>query len=260
MTQQLITTSGTLITQSIDRIKKYEPKEGYYLAFSGGKDSIVCYDLLEKAGVDFEAHHAVTTMDPKEVGIFIREYYPEVERHHPTYKGKPTNFYQLVSLKGLPSRKVRWCCHYLKEVGGSHRTVVTGIRRAESAKRSGRLEYQKFGNKMMFSPIVDWKDADVWDHIHDTGLPYPSLYDNGHDRIGCIMCPLMCVHKRIRDYCEHESHVHALERAIEVFLSTRPDSGLWNWGENPQQIILSWITSTPATDDSGQCNLGGSVR
>jgi len=30
------------IEVAIDRIKMFEPKEGYYLAFSGGKDSIVC--------------------------------------------------------------------------------------------------------------------------------------------------------------------------------------------------------------------------
>jgi phosphoadenosine phosphosulfate reductase len=257
MTQTLITSNGTLITQSIDHIKKHQPKDGYYLAFSGGKDSIVCYDLLEKAGVDFEAHHAITSIDPKEVGIFLRKYYPEVERHHPTYKGEPTNFYKLVSMKGLPNRHVRWCCAYLKEVGGTGRTVVTGVRRAESNKRSGRLVYQKFGNKNILNPIVDWKDNDVWDLIHDNELPYPSLYDNGHDRIGCILCPLKCVHKRIRDYYEHPAHVRALERAIEIFLSTRPESGLWNWGSTPKEIILSWVTSTPTTDESGQCNLEG---
>lgn len=257
MTQTLITSNGTLITQSIDRIKKHQPKDGYYLAFSGGKDSIVCYDLLEKSGVSFEAHHAVTTIDPKEVGVFIREYYPDVIRHHPLYIGKPTNFYELVSKKGLPNRHVRWCCGYLKETGGKGRTVVTGVRRAESNKRSKRPIYYTFKNKTFLNPIVDWKDNDVWDYIHSNELPYPSLYDQGHDRIGCILCPLKCVHKRIRDYYEYPAHVRALERAIGIYLSTRPESGLWNWGKTPKEIIMSWVTSTPATDESGQCNLSG---
>ena len=255
MTQTLITSDGDLISQSIDRLIKYEPSDGYYLAFSGGKDSIVCYHLLKRSGVKFEAHYAMTTIDPKEVGQFIRKYYPDVTFHRPMYKGKPTNFYELVAKKGLPSRQVRWCCSVLKEVGGAHRTVVTGVRRSESNKRSKREIYSKFGNKIMLCPIVDWKDIDIWDYIHDNNIPYPSLYDNGHDRIGCIMCPLMCVHKRIRDYCEHEAHVHALERAIGKYLENKPNSGLWGWGSNPKEIILSWITSTPATDDSGQCNL-----
>lgn len=115
MTQTLLTASGTLITQSLDLIKKYEPKDGYYVAFSGGKDSVVLYDLMEKAGVSFDAHYAVTTIDPPEVTRFIRQNYPEVEWHRPVYKGQPTNFYELVRIKGLPNRRVRWCCHYLKK-------------------------------------------------------------------------------------------------------------------------------------------------
>jgi phosphoadenosine phosphosulfate reductase len=36
---------------SIARLIEFEPPEGYYLAFSGGKDSVVIYDLAVKAGV-----------------------------------------------------------------------------------------------------------------------------------------------------------------------------------------------------------------
>ena len=255
MSQSLLDPTKSLITQSIERIKKYEPDEGYYLAFSGGKDSIVCYDLLKRSGVKFDAHYAVTTIDPKEVGQFIKKYYPDVQCHRPMYKGKNTNFYELVAIMGLPNRHVRWCCRYLKEIGGANRTVVTGVRRAESKKRSRREEYSKFGNKMILCPIIDWKENDVWEYIHENNIPYPSLYDEGYDRIGCIMCPLKCVHKRIQDYCLHEAHVHAIERALGKFLSTRPNSGLYNWGKTPEEIVKMWITSTPATDDSGKCTL-----
>ena len=31
--------------KAINIIKKYEPEEGYHLAFSGGKDSICIYNL-----------------------------------------------------------------------------------------------------------------------------------------------------------------------------------------------------------------------
>ena len=33
---------------AIDKLKKYEPPEGYYVCFSGGKDSTVIYDLVKK--------------------------------------------------------------------------------------------------------------------------------------------------------------------------------------------------------------------
>jgi len=56
-------------------LREYEPTEGYYLAFSGGKDSIVCYDLLLKSGCKFDAHYSVTTIDPPELMRYMKEHY-----------------------------------------------------------------------------------------------------------------------------------------------------------------------------------------
>ena len=39
------------VKKSIERLKLFEPDEGYYLAFSGGKDSVVCKSLLTMGGV-----------------------------------------------------------------------------------------------------------------------------------------------------------------------------------------------------------------
>ena len=36
---------------AIQRLKLHEPKEGYYVAFSGGKDSCVALDLVRRAGI-----------------------------------------------------------------------------------------------------------------------------------------------------------------------------------------------------------------
>lgn len=48
----------------IERLRMFEPPEGYWLAFSGGKDSIVLKDLAIRSGVRFEAHYNITTVDP----------------------------------------------------------------------------------------------------------------------------------------------------------------------------------------------------
>ena len=68
---------------AIDRIKTFEPAEGYYVAFSGGKDSVVILDLVKRAGVKFDAHYNITGIDPPELYYFIRDQHPEVERHRP---------------------------------------------------------------------------------------------------------------------------------------------------------------------------------
>lgn len=47
---------------AIDRLQSFEPKDGYYLAFSGGKDSQCIYHLAKMAGVKFDAHYRITSV------------------------------------------------------------------------------------------------------------------------------------------------------------------------------------------------------
>lgn len=68
----------SMVDQAIEIMRHYEPPEGYWLAFSGGKDSIVLYRLAELAGVRFDAHYSLTTIDPPELVWFIRREYPSV--------------------------------------------------------------------------------------------------------------------------------------------------------------------------------------
>lgn len=42
---------------AIQRLKLHEPKEGYYVALSGGKDSCVALDLVRRAGVKYDVHY-----------------------------------------------------------------------------------------------------------------------------------------------------------------------------------------------------------
>ena len=51
---------------AMERLRAFEPNEGYYVAFSGGKDSQVIYHLCKEAGVKMDAHYSLTTVDPPE--------------------------------------------------------------------------------------------------------------------------------------------------------------------------------------------------
>ena len=44
---------------AIDRLRTFGPPEGYFLAFSGGKDSQAVYHLCREAGVKFDAHYSL---------------------------------------------------------------------------------------------------------------------------------------------------------------------------------------------------------
>lgn len=127
------------VKASIDRLKAFEPKngEGYYLAFSGGKDSVVIKALADMAGVKYDGHYRVTSVDPPELYQFIRDKYPEISRDVPRYDdGKPITMWNLIPKKLMPpTRIVRYCCEFLKESGGDGRITVTGVRWAESANR-----------------------------------------------------------------------------------------------------------------------------
>ena len=196
--------------KSIRIIQQYEPisvivssyvspillRKGYHVAFSGGKDSIVIYDLVKKAKVKHQAYFAITTVDPPELLKFIRLFFPEVKWLHPQL-----SMYKLIIKKGVPLRpnKIsggRYCCEYLKEYAGIGEFVILGVRWEESLKRKKtRKLYEvdtrkKMKGKRYLNPIIDWSEQEVWKYIKDNALPYPELYDCGMKRIGCIGCPM----------------------------------------------------------------------
>lgn len=125
------------VKASIERLKAFEPQEGYYLAFSGGKDSVVCKALLDMSGCKYDATYRVTSVDPPELVRFIKEKHPDVKREVPRYdNGKPITMWNLIPWKMYPPTRIaRFCCEYLKESGGDGRMTVTGVRWAESLNR-----------------------------------------------------------------------------------------------------------------------------
>lgn len=125
------------VNKSIERLKAFEPPEGYYLAFSGGKDSVVCKALLDMSGCKYDATYRVTSVDPPELVRFIKDVHPDVKREVPRYAdGKPITMWNLIPKKRYPPTRVaRYCCQFLKEDGGDGRIVITGVRWAESKNR-----------------------------------------------------------------------------------------------------------------------------
>jgi len=216
---------------AIERLKQYEPLEGYYLAFSGGKDSVCIYELAVKAKVKFDAHYSVTGIDPPELVQFIKKYYPTVQRHLPKM-----SMWKYIEKKGLPTRTNRWCCQLLKEYGGKDRIVITGIRAEESNKRRFRPLYEVRKHKTILNPILDWTLLDVWGFIDDNKFPYCSLYDTHFDRIGCVGCPMSTaqefefkLYPKIKD-AWYRATIRYFENnpSVKAQRFTSPEQ-LWQW-------------------------------
>lgn len=214
---------------AVKRLRMFEPPEGYYLTCSGGKDSVVTKALCDLAGVKYDAHNHLTTVDPPELVRFVKNQMPDVIMEKPNLSMR-----QLIIRKQMPpTRLMRYCCEELKEVYGVGRIVVTGVRWAESGNRkknqglvtlfdgktAGAVAQENGASftetmrggvvlnldnsaerrtveqcyrtgKTLVNPIIDWTDEDVWEFIRSYNVPYCGLYDEGWKRLGCIGCPL----------------------------------------------------------------------
>lgn len=254
------------ISKSIDLLRKGEklalkmqPDVGYYVGFSGGKDSQVILELCRMAGVRHKAFYNVTTNDPPDNIRFIRQSYPEV-----TFTLPPKSFFQLIEKKGLPTRLHRWCCNLFKERLGAGYCVLTGIRHEESPKRAqyspveyrgrtskqrkqlnlAKMETNHFEcvagkDKIMIYPILDWNEDEVWSFINKQNLPINPCYQH-KGRVGCVYCPF-APHRSILSYIQthpkqHAAFLHALDRYLTK-------SNLGTQFENAEDCFDWWLSN-----------------
>lgn len=127
----------------------YDKDDGFFLAFSGGKDSQALYHIAELGGVKFKAHMNLTSVDPPEVIRFVKKFYPDVE----LVKPKESIYSIAIRRRILPTMRVRWCCAEFKESAGAGKVTLIGIRHEESSRRAKRNEVEISSRK--FSGTLD---------------------------------------------------------------------------------------------------------
>lgn len=185
----------TKISLAIKLLKGHEEiaisanENGYWLAFSGGKDSIVIKELARMAGVKFKPVYNQTTIDPPELVRFIQKEHADVEWNRPE---KNLIWKMTDKSNGPPTRLARWCCEIYKEHGGTGWVKIIGVRAAESPRRAAQwrqVQANRNGGAIV-CPILYWTDADIWQFIKKQNLKYCSLYDEGFKRLGCVGCPM----------------------------------------------------------------------
>lgn len=136
MIHQLNMQGKDKVQVAIERLKLLEPPEGYYLAFSGGKDSVVIKALADMAGVKYDAHYMLTSVDPPELVQFIKTFDDVIIDRPKDNDGNQITMWNLIPRKKYPpTMLVRYCCGELKETGGNGRLCITGVRWAESVNR-----------------------------------------------------------------------------------------------------------------------------
>lgn len=242
---------------------------------SGGKDSAVICKLAENAGIPFEIIHNHTTADAPQTVYHVRKRAKMFEDKgikytilHPMYKGEPTSMWKLIPLKKIPpTRLARYCCEVLKEQHGKDRFIVTGVRWDESnARKNSRGALEVIGTrkaslllnndndddrrlfetcqlkgKRVCNPIIDWKERDVWDYLHEQKVEVNPLYCEGWKRVGCVGCP-MAGKNRYSEFARFpkfkQMYINAFDRMLKVRKEQGKDdtTGLWT----DAQAVFHW--------------------
>lgn len=224
---------------AIERLKTFEPEDGYYLGFSGGKDSLVTYHLVKKAGVTFDANFQHSSVDPPHVLRFVKSF-PDVKRHKP----KMTMFQIMLQKKAVPLRHWRqFCCGTLKEWGGAGRFVITGVRQEESRARSRRkfIDFCLPKRKKYLHPIIEWSDEDVWQYISENQLRYCELYDPPYNfrRVGCVGCPNAYYKQRVTAFRFFPKIKRAYMNTIQKIMDVH---GKYTEFRNAHEVFEWWIS------------------
>lgn len=203
----------TLVQETIQKIYntflKYKEKvDLFYLAFSGGKDSVVALDLVQRAlpHDSFKVLFGNTDMEfPTTLKLVdgIRRFCKSSDiDFHEASAGFPAS--QSWHQFGPPARRVRWCCTVHKtapvinklcelyDFNKLHTVMITGVRGDESATRADYDEIslgKKLAGQYSFHPILEWSSAEVYLYIYMNNLLFNEAYKYGFNRVGCIMCP-----------------------------------------------------------------------
>ena len=70
---------------------------------------------------------------------------------------------------------------------------ITGLRREQGPSRANTELVEvdvKRGGIAKYNPLAFWTERDLWRRIHELGLPYHPLHDDGYESIGCAPCTL----------------------------------------------------------------------
>jgi phosphoadenosine phosphosulfate reductase len=50
------------------------------------------------------------------------------------------------------------------------------------------VEWDETFGLVKLNPLATWTEKDIWTYIHDHGVPYNALHDDGYPSIGCMPC------------------------------------------------------------------------
>lgn len=230
-----------LVQETIKKIYntfiEYQDKvDVFYVAFSGGKDSVVALDLVQRALPHncFKVLFGDTGMefpDTYETVEKIKQICAEekIEFLQAKSKLKPENTWQIF---GPPAVTIRWCCSVhkttpqimqLREVlqkPDFTGMAFTGVRGDESLSRSeyDAISYGgKHSGQYSCHPILEWNTAELFLYIYENSLTFNNAYKKGNTRAGCLVCPMS---QGKHDYMKYKNYPDDTDLFINKIITT----------------------------------------
>ena len=208
----------------------------FYVAFSGGKDSIVTLDLVQRAlpHNEFKVLFGDTGMefpDTYKTIETIKDYCFDEKISFLTAQSKqpPSQTWKLF---GPPAVTMRWCCSVhkttpqimlLREILNKQNftgMAFTGIRGDESVTRNeyDSISYGgKHSGQYSCHPILEWNTAELFLYIFANNLPFNETYKKGNSRAGCLVCPMS---QGKHDYMKYMNYPSETKSFVETIIST----------------------------------------
>jgi phosphoadenosine phosphosulfate reductase len=203
LTQQTIKFAYNVYTEYRSKV------DIFYVAFSGGKDSIVTLDIIQRSlpNNSFIVLFGDTGMEFSDTYRVVNEIEKDCETKGIKFYRAKSIFDPKDSWKifGPPAQKMRWCCsvhkstpqilflrNYLKN-NRFRGLAFTGVRGEESDTRSeySEISYgEKVKGQYSCHPIHGWNSAELFLYIYQNHLLINEAYKKGNSRAGCLICPL----------------------------------------------------------------------
>ena len=248
----------TLVQETIQKIYNiyWEYKEKidiFHVSYSGGKDSEVTFDLVQRA-----LPHDEFLVLFGDTGMEFPDTYKAVERvknfckkNNIIFHIAKSNFNPIDTwnIFGPPSSAMRWCC-------GVHKTApqllkireifkkdnlsdmaFVGVRASESVRRSG-YDYVSVGKKhsgqSSCNPILNWSSAEIYLYIYSENLYLNEAYKKGSSRAGCLYCPMATTKS---DYVNYYLYPNEVEAFIQIIKK------LYTGAKSDKMLIDSYLNN-----------------